>query len=245
MKTFLRIVGAAFCGAGLFGLGIILATIIYPTTDPPDWYAYALIIIPSLVFIFLFFRSIGPRKAPEKDKVHLVAIRPRGPSLIAQSRIAHTRSSRPSPRTTDKPFFSGHFYHMSGLNFPPETKCKVSYWSDHLSFSAMNQTFALAHSKVRSVTKTTKKAIQQQYVSSIGGAVAGAALFGPLGAIIGGSAKQKTVRNYSRYLIFAYGDPGKDTKYIILSLTDWGSDGRKFISAYKKQLRGTGTQIDL
>lgn len=40
----------------------------------------------------------------------------------------------------------------------------------------------------------TDKEIQQQYVSSVGGAVGGAVLFGPLGAITGGRAKKKTVK---------------------------------------------------
>lgn len=59
----------------------------------------------------------------------------------------------------------------------------------------------------------TDTEIQQQYISSVGGAVGGAVLFGPLGAMIGGRAKKKTIKNeVHRYLIITYQSP--EIKYI-------------------------------
>ncbi|MEH2944892.1 hypothetical protein VSQ32_19130 [Lachnospiraceae bacterium KK002] len=54
--------------------------------------------------------------------------------------------------------------------------------------------FELEKSKITDMCIKTDKEIQQQYVSSVGGAVGGAVLFGPLGAITGGRAKKKTVK---------------------------------------------------
>lgn len=55
--------------------------------------------------------------------------------------------------------------------------------------------------------------ISKQYVSSIGGAVGGALLFGPVGAVIGGRAKQKKSKNVTNYLIITYTD-NNEIKYL-------------------------------
>lgn len=62
----------------------------------------------------------------------------------------------------------------------------------------------MTKNKVTDVSIKSETEINQQYVSSIGGAVAGSMLFGPLGAIIGGRSKKKNIRNTSIYLIFTY-----------------------------------------
>ena len=50
----------------------------------------------------------------------------------------------------------------------------------------------------------TDSEIQKQYVSSVGGAIGGGILFGPIGAAIGGRAKQKTTHTTQSYLIITY-----------------------------------------
>ena len=60
----------------------------------------------------------------------------------------------------------------------------------------------------------TDTEIQDQAVSSIGGAVAGAAMFGALGAIIGGRAKTKKVKTVIQYLIITYTDNKGELAYI-------------------------------
>ena len=73
--------------------------------------------------------------------------------------------------------------------------------------------FELDKSKITDMCIKTDREIQQQYVSSVGGAVGGAVLFGPVGAIIGGRSKKKTVKNeVHNYLIITYQSP--DIKYI-------------------------------
>ena len=56
-------------------------------------------------------------------------------------------------------------------------------------------TFKLLKEKITDVTMTNDIEIQKNNVSSIGGAVSGAILFGALGAIIGGRAKNKKVKS--------------------------------------------------
>lgn len=65
---------------------------------------------------------------------------------------------------------------------------------DRYIFTSGTMNFELEKSKITDMCIKTDKEIQQQYVSSVGGAVGGAVLFGPLGAITGGRAKKKTVK---------------------------------------------------
>lgn len=53
------------------------------------------------------------------------------------------------------------------------------------------KSFSLPVEKLIDVSVMTNREIQKQYVSSVGGAVAGAMLFGSVGAILGGSAVSK------------------------------------------------------
>lgn len=73
--------------------------------------------------------------------------------------------------------------------------------------------FELEKNKITDMCIKTDREIEQQYVSSVGGAVGGAVLFGAVGAIIGGRAKKKTVKNeIHNYFIITYQSP--DIKYI-------------------------------
>lgn len=217
MKTSHKILAAAGVFLGVIMAGILLSAFLYPAKETPGWFMALTFVLAAAAAVYLFIR----------------------PGITGGFR------GEAAQRDADRPLFSGRFFHVAGLDLPPDVKCKVAYWPDRLTFSAMNQEFSLDHRKVISVAKTTQKQLRRQYVSSAGGAVAGAALFGPVGALIGGSARQKTIRDYTRYLIFAYGGPSEDTKYIVLRLTEWGSDGRAFVSAYKRHLKGSRTHVQL
>ena len=154
---------------------------------------------------------------------------------------------KPVTRDADKPFFSGRFIHSSGLNLPAGVKCKVSVFPDRLLITGMSQDFSLSHSKVRNVSISTQKEVQKHYVSSAGGAVAGGILFGPIGAAIGGSAKEKNIRTYTRFLIFAYGETeSAETKYIIFKLGEWNvNKAQRFVSVYKQRSKRSHTTVEL
>lgn len=61
--------------------------------------------------------------------------------------------------------------------------------------------------------------IQQQYVSSIGSAVLGGALFGVAGAAVGGRAKKKEIKSVDTWLIVTYKE-NEQPKNIVVLTTD-------------------------
>ena len=113
---------------------------------------------------------------------------------------------------------------VSGLmGLPQGSICKVHYTFDYIRFIASGQEFTLEAGNMLDVSIMTPAEIQKQYVSSIGGAVAGSLVMGAfglgaLGAIIGGSASQKTIRMKRKYLVITYLSNG-ETKYIVFDLT--------------------------
>lgn len=94
--------------------------------------------------------------------------------------------------------------HMTGLPIGEGAECKLYLFNDKVVFEKDANKFNLIFNKIIDVTVKTDVEIQKQYVSSIGGAVGGAVLFGPLGAMIGGRAKEKRSSTESRYLIYTY-----------------------------------------
>lgn len=94
--------------------------------------------------------------------------------------------------------------HVNGLPIAENMVCEVMAFSDRYEFHAGGATFELERNKVTDISIKTDKDIQKQYVSSVGGAVGGAVLFGPLGAMIGGRAKEKKSTTIYQYLIFTY-----------------------------------------
>lgn len=137
----------------------------------------------------------------------------------------------------------GNFRHVNGLGFAENTPCEVVSYPTFYEFKAGAVNYNLSKSKVIDVTVKTDREIQQQYVSSIGGAVAGGVLFGPLGAIIGGRAKKKAIKTYSSYLIITYKDNG-NIKYIGFDVTNAPFKAKKFESEFKKN-NNTITRVDL
>ena len=117
-------------------------------------------------------------------------------------------------------------------------------YSDRFEFKSGSIQFNLAKSKIVDIAITTDTDIQKQYVSSIGGAVGGAVLFGPLGAIIGGRAKQKTTRTISYYLIITYKNDTDELKYLGFDVTNTYFIAQKFVNEFKKSNKSI-TSVDL
>ena len=156
-----------------------------------------------------------------------------------------TQKPPSAPRQT-RALRTGSFVHVSGLDLPAEVKCKLAYHAAYLSVSAMNQVFTLPNDRICSVSVSTQRKLQRQYVSSAGGAVLGAALLGPMGALLGGGARKRSIRSSTRYLIFAYRAEGSEQmKYLIFRVTKWGGLAHSFVAAYKKQTRRAKTQVRL
>lgn len=95
--------------------------------------------------------------------------------------------------------------HVSGLKgLATGTECKLIFNEDHIFIEGGGGSFRLSFEKVIDVTITTDVEFQKSYVSSVGGAVGGAALFGTAGAMIGGRTKEKTSRVVEHYAIVSY-----------------------------------------
>lgn len=108
---------------------------------------------------------------------------------------------------------------MAGLPIPEGLICTIETYSDKYIFLTNNSKYELLKSKLTNVCIKTDTEISKQYVSSIGGAVAGAVVFGPLGAIVGGRAKAKKDKTIHRYLIFTY-LKNDATEYISFDVTN-------------------------
>lgn len=118
--------------------------------------------------------------------------------------------------------------HLAGLPLAEGTQCFVYLCNEGIVFERNETTYKLLSGKITDIVLKTETEIQKSHVSSIGAAVAGGVLFGPLGAIIGGREKEKTSKVESKYLIFSYDKDGS-TDYISFDVTGV-LDAYKFVN---------------
>ncbi len=139
----------------------------------------------------------------------------------------------------------GMFTHVSGLSIAENVFCTMRSYADRYQFIANGVEMNLQRSKVTDVSIKTDTEIQTQYVSSVGGAVGGAVLFGPLGAIIGGRAKQKKTKTVSQYLIITYWSNENELKYICFEVTGRVYSAVKFVDEFVKSRPAEARKIEL
>lgn len=133
-----------------------------------------------------------------------------------------------------------HFY---GLPIAENIPVQIFSTPNDYEFSGANTSFKLDKNKVTDVTITTDVEIQKNNVSSIGGAVGGAILFGPIGAMIGGRSKEKTSKIVNSYLIFTFLD-NNEIKYIAFNCTN-NFQASKFVKEFKQNHTNEKTIINL
>jgi hypothetical protein len=109
--------------------------------------------------------------------------------------------------------------HMAGLPFAEGTEVFVYRCPNKLVFERNQDTVELSIDKVRDIFIKTDVEIQKSYSSSVGGAVGGYVIFGPLGAMIGGRSKEKKSTIEEKYLIFAYMNKENEQDYISFEVT--------------------------
>lgn len=134
--------------------------------------------------------------------------------------------------------------HTAGLPIAENATCKVYSFPDRIEIKGGGTQFTLSRSKVTDISIITDKEIQKQVVSSVGGAVAGGVLFGPIGAMIGGRAKQRTSTTVRYYLIFSY-EKDDSVSYIAFEATQSLSNASKFAKEFHAGEGGTGKKIEL
>ncbi len=103
--------------------------------------------------------------------------------------------------------------HMAGLPISEGAECDVGMNAEFIVFGRNGDTFKLPLSKVSDMCIKTETDIRNAYVSSVGSAVAGGVIFGPLGAMVGGRTKKITDTIAHNFFIIAYEKDGK-TEYI-------------------------------
>ena len=135
--------------------------------------------------------------------------------------------------------------HVSGLPLAENTSCLVRSFPNKLEIKAGDITIDLDKSKITDIQLVSDRDVQKKKVSSIGGAVAGGVVFGPLGAIIGGRAKTKKVTTINYYLIITYQDKNDNLVNIGFDLAGYAGGVDKLIKEFKSAYGSQDTHIEL
>lgn len=181
----------------------------------PEWLP-PLIIIPIMVLVI-----IGIIKANKKKKM-------RKAELQQSGLLTYTS-----------------FNHVNGLPIVENLLCEIKSYRDRLDFRAGTTNIKLPREKITDMCIKTDTEIQNQAVSSVGGAIAGGVMFGTLGAIIGGRAKTKKVKTITRYLIITYIDEQGELKYIGFDVKNNSQSASKLVKEFRELNTDSGVHIDL
>lgn len=133
--------------------------------------------------------------------------------------------------------------HTNGLPISENIFCQIYYTDTCIVIDGSGTTFNLDINKVNSIEMKTDIEIEKQYVSSIGGGIAGAIAFGPLGALIGGRIKEKKSKEIKRYLIITY-TSNECIQYIGFDMTHTPK-AMEFVKLFNKRNSNNTTVIDL
>lgn len=137
----------------------------------------------------------------------------------------------------------GMYNHITGLSLPEDTSCKLYIHDEKIIIESNGIKFNLYKDKILNVCIKTETEIQKQYVSSLGSAIAGGALFGPLGAIIGGRVKEKKSKSTTKYLIYTY-KKDNEIDYIAFDILN-GINSHKFVSDFINNPSNINEEITL
>ncbi|MEA4896165.1 MAG: hypothetical protein VB064_13035 [Oscillospiraceae bacterium] len=140
-----------------------------------------------------------------------------------------------------KPIKKVTLLHFAGLPIASGLSCTLYDYLDKIDICNGYMFFTLSKSKITDVCLRTDVEIRKQYVSSVGGAVGGAVLFGPLGAMIGGRAKQKQDKTVHTYLIFTYLKDGQ-LQYIGFEATRERAKAMKFVNDFRVAMKNSPHQ---
>lgn len=124
--------------------------------------------------------------------------------------------------------------HIDGLPIAESSTCRIYLCENKIIFERNEMTFNLDFERINDIVIKSDVEIQKSYISSAGGAVGGAMLFGALGAMVGGRVKEKTDTKESNYLIFAY-TKDEEMKYISFDVTDC-KEASHFPLAFNKKV---------
>lgn len=170
------------------------------------------IIVVGILFLFIgfaFFMYIKTSRAKKNAKIKL------------QENMKSKNAS-----------FSITIPHLIGLSIPENVFTMIYVCPNSYEFEANGVTFSLNKEKITDISLKTDTEIQKQIVSSVGGAIGGAVLFGPLGAIIGGRAKTKELKTVTTCLIFTY-EKDNTINYIAFDASNTLANSLKLVNDFK------------
>lgn len=198
---------------------------------------YVIVIVVALVPFLIYFIVVQSKKRKKKE-ANISETESEANQLLENS-----KQEKASKEVNPKSTVWVTFIHVNGLPIAEGAKCSVYSYPDRYDFVSGTMRFSLAKSKVTDMCTRTEREIYQQYVSSAGGAVGGALLFGPLGALIGGRVKKKTDVKTRKYLIITYMTDG-EVKYVGFDTTGKHSAAQKLIWEFQSY-RPADTKIEL
>lgn len=108
---------------------------------------------------------------------------------------------------------------IDGLPIANNALTKINVLENAVLFESENNKIELPFNQLRNIHHTNTVDIQKTVSSSIGGAVGGFVLAGPLGAMIGGRSKEKTIRDLKLLLLFEYQSTEGKVKLISFDVT--------------------------
>lgn len=235
-KCFLATVGvwlASFCVFYMIGMIVFPVDEATNTLQAPTVFIFVLFFAP--IALALLFKHVRyPKKSDYADENSSA-----GPKTF--------KDAWNTPPQKQKNLFNGHakLQLVGGLaDLPQGSTCKATYNTDKIAFTESGQEFVLDAEKMLDVSVMTEKDIQNQYVSSSGGALAGAMLLGPLGAIIGGTAKKKILTTKRLYLVFTYLSDA-ETKYIVFDVTTNAAAGSNIKAVYSYLKKNKKVKVEL
>lgn len=137
------------------------------------------------------------------------------------------------------------FHHVNGLPVAENLLCEVFSYPDRIEFKAGTTNIKLAREKITDMCIKSDTEIQNQVVSSVGGAIAGGIMFGALGAAIGGRAKNKKVKTITQYLIISYTNNQGELVYIGFDTKNNPPSAEKLVKEFRELNLNSSVQIEL
>ena len=135
--------------------------------------------------------------------------------------------------------------HLKGLPIAEGAACNIRTYQNHIVFVSGMTHIRLERKKITDMRVKTETELQKQYVSSAGGALGGALLFGALGAMVGGRTKQKTISETTYYMIISYNNSDGEPAFLYFQITDTLSAANKVVDEFYELNKNSVTHIDL
>lgn len=135
--------------------------------------------------------------------------------------------------------------HIAGLPLRENVLCTVYLNDDNIEITSSGNIFKINLDRVTDLTLKTESEISVQSVSSAGGAIAGAVLFGPVGALIGGRVKQKKDVQTRECFIITYIKQNNDIDYIGFYVTGNRFATQRLIRIFNEGREKTTNVVEL